>query len=148
MIIMKDLLLIFLIPIVLLNVTSFNAEDDSFGSCPTGKDSCSECYLALKKSLLGRDDNIYSLSRTFFPTQDQPPEFVTVTYRFGDVSNQTWFWSEKSSYLLFPIKTFQYLSLGFGKLERYVTQEVTLILDAECNSTDLRTLELLTQRVR
>ena len=139
-----------LLPLLMLiatNVAVMYAEDDSFGSCPTGKDSCSECYLALKKSLLGRDDNIRNLSLAFFPTRASSAEFVTVIYNFDNVTTQTWFWTQESSYLFFPLKTFQFLSLFFGKLERDVFQQVTLTLDAECNATNQKTMELLTQRV-
>ena len=148
MIAMKNLLLLFVIALV-TNVAVVNAqidEDDSFGRCLPGRNSCSECYLTLKKSLLGRDDNIRNLSLAFFPTRKSSPEFVNVTYHFGNVSTQTWFWTHASSYLLFPLRTFQYLSLGFGKLDSEVSQQVTLTLDAECNSNDTE-MELLTQRV-
>lgn len=118
-----------------------------FGSCPAGKDTCSECYLALKKSLLSKDDNIRNLSLAFFPPRSNKPEFVTVTYKFDDESSQVWFWTHESSYLFFPLRTFQYLSLFFGKLETQVSQNVTLTLDAECNNTKPENLVLLTQRV-
>lgn len=142
---MKDLPL----SILILAVASMviNAENDSFGSCPLGKTNCSKCYLALKKSLLGKDDNIHNLSLAFFPPQGSAPEFVTVTYNFDSVSTQTWFWTQDSSYLFFPLRTFQYLSLFFGKLERDVSQRVTLTLDVECTATEHRNMVLLTQRV-
>ena len=107
-----------LLIIVLTNVV-VNAENDSFESCLSGKTNCSECYLALKKSLLGRDDNIRNLSLAFFPPQHAAPEFVTVTYNFDSVSTlQTWFWTQDSSYLFFPLRTFQYLSLFFWKTRK------------------------------
>ena len=119
--------------------TVINAENDSFGSCPPGKTNCSQCYLALKKSLLGKDDNIRN--------QGSTPEFVTVTYNFDSVSNQTWFWTQDSSYLFFPLRTFQYLSLFFGKLERDVSQKIILTLDAEYSTVEHKNMVLLTQRV-
>ena len=120
-----------------------------FGSCPEGKGNCSECYLALKVSLLSRDDNVKNLSQAFFPPRALNPEFVTVNYYFGDdtASSQVWFWTQDSSYLFFPLQTFQYLSLFFGKIASQVSQEVNLTLDSECNNTKDENLVLLTQRV-
>ena len=121
-----------------------------FGSCPDEKNTCKDCYFALKLSLLSRDENIKNLSRTFFPPRANKPEFVTVTYRFDNttVPPKVWFWTHDSSYLFFPLKTFQYLSLFFGKIETQVSRNVTLTLDEECSDTDHGNMELLTQRVR
>ena len=118
-----------------------------FGSCPPGKEKCSECYLALKESLLSKDGNIQSLSFAFYPPREEPPEFVIVRYHFDNGSSQLWFWTDESSYLFFPLRTFQYLSLFFGKLEKQVTQSVNLTLDAECDGTKPEIMMLLTQRV-
>lgn len=127
-----------------------NDTDLPFGSCLVGRESCSECYLTLKKSLLSRDDNILNLSLAFYPPQKIVPELVSITYLFGEAPNantQTWFWTYHSSYLFFPIQTYQYHSLFFGKLEREVSQTLILTLDAECNAIPNKTMELLTQRV-
>lgn len=127
-----------------------NDTDLPFGSCLVGRESCSECYLTLKKSLLSRDDNILNLSLAFYPPQTNVPEFVSITYLFGEAPNansQMWFWTHDSSYLFFPLQTYQYHSLFFGKLEREVSQSLILTLDAECYATPNTTMELLTQRV-
>ena len=73
-----------------------NDTDLPFGSCLVGKESCKECYLTLKKSLLSRDDNILNLSLAFYPPQDNIPAFVSITYLFGEAPNSTtqkWFWT-------------------------------------------------------
>ena len=130
--------------------TGSNETDRPFGSCLDGKESCSECYLSLKKSLLSRDDNILNLSLAFYPPQSNIPEFVSITYLFGEASDSTsqeWFWTHDSSYLFFPLKTFQCHSLFVGKLERDVSQTLTLTLDAECSTASNKHMELLTQRV-
>ena len=124
----------------------------TFGGCVAGKESCRDCYLTLKQELLKRDDNVFNLSRAFFPPELNPPEFVQVTYNFADngVTNetQTWYWVGQSSYFLFPPNTFQYLSLFFGKPEEYYTQEVYVTLNATaCLEVDKDHLTLLTQRV-
>lgn len=131
-------------------VNAISTTDLPFGSCSVGMENCSQCYLALKKSLLSKDDNIRNLSLAFYPPRAAVPEFVTVLYKFKDLpdgEDQRWFWTHDSSYLFFPLKTFQYLSLFFGKLEKQVSQKVTLTLDAECNMTKPETMNLLTQRV-
>ena len=124
----------------------------TFGGCVAGKESCRECYLTLKQELLKRDDNVFNLSRAFFPPETNPPEFVQVTYNFVDngVTNetQTWYWVGQSSYFLFPPITFQFLSLFFGKPEGYYAQEVNVTLNAtDCLGVDVYHMTLLTQRV-
>ena len=127
----------------------------SFGECIEGKQSCKDCYLALKQELLKRDDNVFKLSEVFFPPDTNPPEFVAITYVFKDNNgfghindSQTWYWIEQSSYLLFPPDIFQYLSLFFGKPEEFYAQEVSVTLNAECIGADMKHMTLLTQRVR
>lgn len=132
-------------------------ENVSFGECIEGKQSCKDCYLALKRELLKRDDNVFKLSEIFFPPDTNPPEFVAVTYVFRDGdgfghinqnASETWYWIEQSSYLLFPPDTFQYLSLFFGKPEEYYAKEVSVTLNADCIGADTKHMTLLTQRVR
>lgn len=120
--------------------------DATFGACLPGKEGCSDCYLTLKESLLGRDDNIQGLSAAFFPPRANMPEFVTITYIFENTNDsQVWYWSHDSSYLFFQLTTFQYLSLFFGKPAELFSQKVTLKLNGTCaNNSNFR---LLTQRV-
>ena len=124
------------------------SDNATFGACLPGKESCSECYLTLKQSLLGRDDNIQNLSNAFFPPRDNIPEFVTITYKFENISDhQIWYWTHDSSYLFFQFTTFQYLSLFFGKPAERFSQELTLTLDGACVNVPNSTFRLLTQRV-
>ena len=129
-------------------------QDVVFGDCVPGKQSCRDCYLTLKQELLKRDDNVFELSKAFFPPDTNPPEFVTITYHFKDDGldytneSQTWYWIEQSSYFLFPPDTFQFLSLFFGKPEQYYAQEVSVILNAtDCLGVETKYMTLLTQRV-
>lgn len=121
-------------------------DDSSFGACLPGQESCSQCYLTLKQSLLERDDNIRNLSNAFYPPKANIPEFVTVTYKFGNnIEPKIWYWSHDSSYLFFQLTTFQFLSLFFSKPAALFSQSVDLTLNESCaNSSDL---QLLTQRV-
>lgn len=147
---------LYIITIIIVFASAFSTEvfaNVEFGACAPEKNTCKDCYLALKQELLKQDGNIYNLSKAFFPPDTNPPEFVKVTYKFvnGDTINQsqTWFWVEQSSYFLFPPNTFQFLSLFFGKPERYYSQNVSVILNAnECLGVDKGHLTLLTQRVR
>ena len=145
--------------ILVLTLAHLGVSTDSdvqYGGCQPENQTCSECYHELKKSLLKRDVNVRSLSTTFFPPKDNFPEFVTVTYCFNENCNKTkkWFWTRESSYLFFPLKTFQYLSLFFSKPAEFFSGNVTLTLDEECyinNTNDNpdydQMLTLLTQRV-
>lgn len=154
----QTVILFFVTAMMIMKSRNIMADVDSdvpFGACQPGKESCSECYLALKQSLLKRDDNVQSLSRAFFPSNASNPVFVTVTYNFGNNTNtnnstEVWYWSYDSSYLFFEITTFQYLSLFFSKPAAFYSQKVSLTLDKECytdNGSNSPLLKLLTQRV-
>ena len=141
-------LLIFLISSRASNA-SYNRSRRRFGDCLEGHESCSECYLTLKESLLSRDDNIQNLSAAFFPWNASNPIFVTVTYNFNNLDDsEVWYWTTDSSYLFFEITTFQYLSLFFSKPAALFSQKVNLTLEEDCNYADDRMFKLLTQRVR
>ena len=118
------------------------------GDCLEGRESCSECYLTLKKSLLSSDENIQNLSAAFYPSSDNIPVFVTVTYNFNNSNcSEVWYWTTDSAYLFFEMTTFQYLSLFFSKPAAYFSQNVTLTLEEDCIGVNENMLKLLTQRV-
>ena len=113
-------------------------------------DSCKD-YTVLENSLFENEANKMNLSVAFFPLQDNPPEFVKVTYNFGNVT-QIWFWSAHTSHFLHPFEVFQFMSLFFSKPGPYYTGNVTLTLRPECAEPGLlpngnSQLQLLTQRV-
>ena len=132
-------------------------QDVIFGDCITENHDCRDCYRALTQELFKRDDNVFKLSKAFFPPDTNPPEFIAVTYCFIDEGDkghdiingtQTWYWVEQSSYFLFPPDSFQYLSLFFGKPEEFYAQEVSVTLNAtNCLGVKPEYLKLLTQRV-
>ena len=129
--------------------SSYDNHHRRFGDCLEGNQSCSECYLTLKESLLSRDDNIQKLSAAFFPWNASSPVFVTVTYNFNNSNHsEVWYWTTDSSYLFFEITTFQYLSLFFSKPAALFSQKVDLTLEEDCIGTADRMFKLLTQRVR
>ena len=118
-------------------------------SCESSEGMCL-CYNELEKSLFATDKNRIDLSTTFFPLEDNPPEFVTVKYSFTDTNKtQFWFWSAVTSHFLHPFEVFQFSSLFFGKPEPYYTGTLEIMLKTECenlSSTDIK-LQFLTQRV-
>ena len=122
-----------------------------FGECSPGKDSCRDCYISLAQHLFQSDDNVFNLSAAFFPTGTNTPVFVVVRYHFQNASFervQTWFWGASASYFQYPVATFQFLSLFFGKPEIFWTSEVDVTLNAtECEGAKVEYLTLLTQRV-
>ena len=141
--------------ILLLWLTkSSNSTSYSHESCEFPEGMCL-CYSELEKSLFASDANRLNLTTTFFPLENNPPEFVVVKYYFKN-SNKTqpllWFWSAVTSHFLCPFEVFQFSSLFFGKPETYYRSErsLNITLDNECeklSSTDIK-LHLLTQRVR
>jgi hypothetical protein len=61
---------------------------------------------------------------------------------------KTWFWGASASYFMYPIATFQFLSLFFGKPNAFWGGQVDVTLNAtECEGTKNEHLSLLTQRV-
>ena len=122
-----------------------------FGECSPGKDSCCDCYISLAQHLFQSDENVFNLSEAFFPPDANTPEFVVVRYHFQNASYeriQTWFWGASASYFLYPMATFQFLSLFFGKPEAFWSSEVDITLNAtECEGIKQNHLKLLTQRV-
>ena len=133
----------------------------AFGECALEKESCKECYLSLVKSLLGSDENVFNLSQVFTPPTYDQPTYVTVNYHFfnscsmNNMTNDscideihTWLWAKSGAYLLYPLLTFQYISLLFGNAEHLYEREVNVTLDAtECYGVRVDHMALLTQRV-
>ena len=122
----------------------------SNNSCEFPEGMC-QCYNELEKSLFASDANRINLTTTFFPLEDNPPEFVVVKYYFKNSSKtRIWFWSAFTSHFLYPFEVLQFSSLFFGKPEPYYRSEriLNITLENECeNIMDIK-LQLLTQRVR
>ena len=129
----------------------------TYGECLPEKATCRDCYLELVRAVLGRDDNVFNLSRIFMPPTFDQPSFVTVNYRFYNDCNSssdcvdevhTWFWAKSGAYLLHPLVTFEFISLLFGNAQPLYEEEVYVTLDAsECYGVDSDHMTLLTQRV-
>ena len=73
------------------------------------------CYRNLERALFATEKNRVNLKKTFFPPEDNLPDFVQVTYCFKNSSNTSvWFWSTKTSHFLHPFVVFQFMSLFFS----------------------------------
>ena len=129
-----------------------SSSDFVFGECQPGKDKCRDCYISLAQALFQSDENVFNLSKAFFPPDTNTPEFVAVRYHLRSDSGKdtvlVWFWAASASYFLYPLATFQFLSLFFGKPEVYWTATVDVTLNAtECEGMKQQHLTILTQRV-
>ena len=108
------------------------------------------CYSQLEKSLFATEKNRFNLKKTFFPPENNVPEFVTVVYSFENSSTTSvWFWSAETSHFLYPNEVFQFLSLLFSKPQEYYTGKLEVTLKEDCAnlSNTSGNLQLLTQRV-
>ena len=132
-----------------------NESSHSNNSCESAPKGMCLCYNELESSLFATEDNKMNLTTTFFPLEDNQPEFVIVKYCFNNVNTtscehpQIWFWSAYTSHFLHPFEVFQFSSLFFGKPEPYNRRRMTIILSEKCarlSQKDIK-LQLLTQRV-
>ena len=126
------------------------------GICTESSNNASSCdtFCDLENALLNNETNKIALSVTFFPLEDNPPEFVKVTYDFGEGKDaQVWYWSEKTSNFIHPFEILHFLSLFFNKPAPYYTGNVRVTMDPDCPAAGLLPnkgvpqLQLLTQRV-
>ena len=151
---MQNIVLLAFISLTLTFTSGIRSSSLSFvfGKCQVGRESCRDCYISLAQSLFHSDENVFNLSQAFFPPDTNTPEFVVVRYHFKSESMaeevEVWFWAASASYFLYPLTTFQFLSLFFGKPEAYWTGEVDVTLNAtECLGAKWEHLLMLTQRV-
>ena len=140
-----------------------------FSHCITSSDACGEieiecsnetctkCYKTLATELLKNDTNYINLQNTFFPSDNNGPDFVIVTYVYtsSDSSyhvstSHTWFWSSSAYFFYHPLRVFQYTSLGFSD-PSLKQSNIKLYLPASCYDNGSETyynyMQLLTQRV-
>ena len=108
----------------------------------------------LAKALIDNDENVFQLSRTFFPPTANSPEFVDVTYNFTETSEtQTWYWSVSTSNFIHPQEVLQFMSLYFTKAYDFFSGDLKLTLSLMSNTSipecaqDLEKMQLLTQHV-
>jgi hypothetical protein len=115
-------------------------------------DTCSKCYETLATNLLQNADNYIALQNTFFPPDNNGPDFVIVTYNYlseaepqvQTITSQIWFWSSSAYFFYHPLRVFQCTSLGFSD-PSLKQRNITLYLPAMCYENS--NMKLLTQRV-
>ena len=108
----------------------------------------------LAKALIDNDENVFQLTRTFFPPTANSPEFVDVTYNFTEtLETQTWYWSVSTSNFIHPQEVLQFMSLYFTKAYDFFSGDLKLTLSLMSNTSipecaqDLEKMQLLTQHV-
>ena len=116
-----------------LQATLISAQNDRC-HCANGTAGDCSCYCHLENSLLSSDGNRENLTRSFFPIESSPAEFVVITYKYeGRPTSKMWYWGARSSYFLQPFDVFQYTSLFFGgSTIKYRTHTLELTLAPEC----------------
>ena len=124
---------------------SCTSNASAVGNCTNS--SCSKCYGSLVKHVVQNDENMFKLLQTFFPPNDHPPVFVTVTYEFEKSSTYyTYFWTLQSSYFIQPLEVFQFSSLLLGT-PAYLGGKLTITLPDDCENANPEHLEMLTYLV-
>ena len=125
--------------------------------------NCSS-YYELLTNLYTTGDNLFNLTKVFYPPRDQPPPFIHVTYTFNDVDcSVDYLWAEGGFLLIQPPSIFQLTSLLFNQEKGEndclhltlpsVCRELVLNNNSNCschigaNNTRSKMLELLTQQV-
>ena len=119
-------------------------------------ETCAKCYKTLATELLKSADNYIALQNTFFPPDNNGPDFVIVTYHYEDMNitepimqdltDQVWFWSSSAYFFYHPLRIFQCTSLGFSD-PSLRQRSISLHLPATCYESGKNTMKLLTQRV-
>ena len=144
-----------IIAVVCHSITSSNAYGEIELECED--ETCTKCYKTLATQLLKNDTNYIELQTKFFPSNNDQPDFLTVTYLFDGKSNletisdqHIWFWSTSTFFFYYPIQVFQFTSLGFSD-SSIKLNEVKLHLPESCyeksGETYNKHMNLLTQRV-
>ena len=123
-------------------------------------ETCTKCYKTLATQLLKNSTNYIELQKKFFPSDDNDPDFIIVTYLFDGILknisdseyplNQTWFWSASEYFFYHPLRVIQFTSLGFSDPSLKQTS-MTLHLPVSCYAKNdeayVYNMRLLTQRV-
>ena len=103
-------------------------------------ENCTTNYSVLEKAILKTNNNLYTLTTTFYPPNKDNPLYVRVTYKFLNTSDSMvlnttdYRWSSASLYLTIPPHTIRYLSLLFCYVEDDRIVELELELPGECES--------------
>ena len=131
----------------LLLFTSSHCHNEPRGNENTTERNCVNSFAALEDDLLSRELNRYNLLKAFYPPRGALPVFVTVTYQFDKLENQSvWYWSESEIYLIQPLEIFQFTSLFYSNFY-YRQADLELHLSEECMETGDEFMEMLTQRI-
>lgn len=142
---------LFLLLAVICNFCKTTAYGEIDIKCDNDTSTCIKCYKILATYLLQNGDNYIALQNTFFPPDNNGPDFVIVTYNYlseaepqMQMTDQVWFWSSSAYFFYHPLRVFQCTSLGFSD-PSLKQRNITLYLPATCYGNN--NMKLLTQRV-
>lgn len=110
---------------------------------------CQNTYQELAQDLIETGNNIYSLSKGFFPPDAAEPVLVKVIYHFQNCptcDSKTWYWTGGAFYIYQPLEVFVFRSLFFSPIS-FRQETVELQLPESCYGASSDFFELLTQRV-
>ena len=117
--------------------------------------NCTNNFTVLENALLETNDNIFQLTTTYFPPDEENPLYVDVYYTFCDSSNKThYIWSAATLYFIVRQPALAYLSQFYSHIRDPRIAVLTLTLPADCaelvkdtSSRKENLLFVLTQRV-
>ena len=98
---------------------------------------CSENIISLETALYANGQNVFGLSRVFFPPGSSPPRFVRVTYDFlserGELGDcvVTYVWSTSGFLIFLPPVVFRWTSLNFFYPDNEL-DDLGIVLPYEC----------------
>ena len=114
-------------------------------------ENCTTNYFVLEQAIFKTNDNLFTLTSTFYPPDRNNPLYVSVTYKALDTNTTVNYrWSSAVLYHIVPPHIIRYLSLLFCYVEdnRIVAFELELPEGCEGliqNASDF--LLIFTQRV-
>ena len=116
-------------------------------------ENCTTNYFVLEEAVFKTNDNLFTLTTTFYPPERNNPLYVSVTYKALDTNTTVKYqWSSAVLYHIVPPHIIRYLSLLFCYIEDNRIVDLELELPEECesliqNSNASDFLLIFTQRV-
>ena len=112
-------------------------------------ENCATCYETFANALVNSENNLYEISKAFFPIDQVAPVEVDVTYQSMNSSvNLQYHWIVGGFYVYQPLKIFMLRSLLFSP-PAYREGSVTVFLPDNCFNTtnEWEFFDYTTQRV-
>ena len=98
-------------------------------------EDCATNYSVFERAVFETNNNLFKLTTTFYPPDKDNPLYVSVTYKFLDMSETVNYrWSSASLYHIIQPHIFRYLSLFFCYIEDNRIVDLELELPGECEN--------------